>query len=194
MTKEQAKEALNASVEIFKVQENKAVVTAFRAGRRLLVRRRRRRQRRRRRRRRRRQRRPRPESTKVEFLMWISVFVCFLVFVFLGYLSLILTAISSSYVPNNRNENEIPKYISYLLERGSDRRETLPKRVSDRIRRLRTFCFSTQLKFFRRKFRIGKFVLWIFLVCLIFLPCRGARDLSCVKVSALRDAWRPKKR
>ena len=27
----------------------------------------------------------------------------------------------------------------------------------------------------------------------IFLPCRGARDLSGVKVSALYDAWRPKK-
>ena len=27
----------------------------------------------------------------------------------------------------------------------------------------------------------------------IFLPCRGARDLSRVKVSALCDAWRPKK-
>ena len=29
---------------------------------------------------------------------------------------------------------------------------------------------------------------------LIFLARRGARDLSCVKVSALYDAWRPKKR
>ena len=32
-----------------------------------------------------------------------------------------------------------------------------------------------------------------FAVFCFFMPRRGARDLSCVKVSSLYDAWRPKK-